>query len=91
MRHVGLFDEKLKYNMDYDLWLRMIKVSKPIILNINLSHFRRHSESLSYKNTSKQFYEKFLTMRKYNKNIFIKLAHILMTSIILSIYFFSNY
>ncbi len=90
-RDVGIFDEKLKYNMDYDLWLRMITLSKPKILNMNLSYFRRHSQSLSHKNTSKQFYEKFLTMRKYNKNIFIKFAHIFITRLILIIYFFSNY
>ncbi len=90
-RDVGIFDEKLKYNMDYDLWLRMIMLSKPKILNMNLSFFRRHSQSLSHKNTSKQFYEKFLTMRKYNKNIFIKFAHIFITRLILIIYFFSNY
>jgi len=90
-RNVGNFDEKLKYNMDYDLWLRMIKLSKPKLMNINLSYFRRHSGSLSHKNTFKQFYEKFLTMKKYNKNIFIKLMHIIISSIILSIYFLSRY
>ena len=90
-RDVGIFDEKLKYNMDYDLWLRMIKLSKPKILNMNLSYFRRHSESLSHKNTLKQFYEKFFTMRKYNKNIFIKFAHIFITTVILFVYFIGNY
>ena len=90
-KDAGFFDENLKFNMDYDLWLRMIKISKPKIINTNLSYFRRHSDSLSYKHTSKQFYEKFFTMSKYNKNIFIKFAHIFITSLILFMYFLSNY
>ena len=88
---IGKFNEELKYNMDYDMWLRMFILSKPNLLNFKLSNFRRHSDSLSHKNTLKQFIEKFKTMRKYNKNLFINILHILSSSIILFFYKVSNY
>lgn len=87
----GNFDETLKYNMDYDMWLRMIKISKPLKLQNKISYFRRHSDSLSHKNTLKQFIEKFKTMRKYNKNSIINILHVLVSSIILFLYKVSNY
>ena len=88
---LGQFNERLYYNMDYDMWLRMYIHSKPYLLKYNLSNFRRHSDSLSYKNTLKQFIEKFKTMRKYNKNFIVNILHILVSSIILLIYKVSNY
>ena len=87
----GSFDEKLKFNMDYDLWLRMIKISKPKILTTNLSYFRRHSNSLSHTNSFSQFSEKFKTMKKYNKNIIIHFLHLFLSSMILFIYKITNY
>tara|TARA_B100001059_G_C17809919_1_gene571631 strand:+ start:1468 stop:2241 length:774 start_codon:yes stop_codon:yes gene_type:complete len=88
---IGRFDESLKFNMDYDMWIRMINVSKPYILNLTVSYFRRHSDSLSYKNTFSQFKEKFKTMKKYKNNLFTKILHILISSIILIIYRVTNY
>ena len=68
---VGKFDETLRFNMDYDMWIRMIKSSNPLIINHRISFFRRHCSSLSYKNSFDQFKEKFKTMKKYNSNFFI--------------------
>tara|TARA_B100001996_G_C18599039_1_gene569099 strand:+ start:244 stop:1017 length:774 start_codon:yes stop_codon:yes gene_type:complete len=88
---VGNFDENLKFNMDYDLWLRMIKISAPTIINSKLSYFRRHSNSLSHKNLFSQFKEKYITMKKYNNNFYIKFTHATMSLIILIIYKITNY
>lgn len=47
---VGGFDAKLKYCMDYDLWLRAAKVCDPIHIPTLLSCFREHSNSTSISN-----------------------------------------
>lgn len=89
--NTGNFDETLKYNMDYDMWLRMIKISKPLKLENNISYFRRHSQSLSHKNLINQFKEKYQTMKKYNKNPFIYLIHLLLSLVVVLIYKITNY
>lgn len=47
---LGGFDEKLRYTMDYDLWLRLAKVSDPIQLDDYLAAFRYHDGSISTAN-----------------------------------------
>ena len=44
---VGLFNEKLRYAMDIDLWLRLIPTEDPCELNDTLTVFREHAGSLS--------------------------------------------
>ena len=88
---VGNFNEKLKYNMDYDMWLRMYLVSKPIITEKKMSYFRRHNNSLSHKNLYNQFLEKYKTMRRYNKNILLSMIHLIISFLIVMIYKISNY
>lgn len=44
---VGGFDTSLKYCMDYDLWLRLSKISAPFALYTPLACFREHEGSLS--------------------------------------------
>ncbi len=87
----GNFDETLKYNMDYDMWLRMIKISKPLKIKNKISYFRRHNQSLSHKNLTNQFKEKYQTMKKYNKNPFISLIHLLLSFMIVLTYKITNY
>lgn len=50
MNRVGMFDESLKYAMDYDLWLKLAKLGRPAELNMPLAAFRDHSGSLSSSN-----------------------------------------
>lgn len=88
---VGKFDKKLNFNMDYDMWLRMMKISKPYVLNCEISYFRRHDKSLSHKNLTGQFFEKYKTMRKNNNNILINILHITCSIIILIIYKLTKY
>lgn len=47
---VGLFDENIKYAMDYDMWLRIAKRFRPIQLDVHLSVFRWHENSLTSAN-----------------------------------------
>ena len=43
----GGFDKKLRYAMDYDLWLRLSLLSEPLQMNKPLTAFREHAGSLS--------------------------------------------
>lgn len=88
---IGYFDENLNYNMDYDMWLRMLSISKPLKSNHMMSYFRRHNNSLSHKNLINQFIEKYKTMRRYNNNIILNFFHIILSSIIVIIFKISNY
>jgi glycosyltransferase involved in cell wall biosynthesis len=47
MRRAGDFDTKLKYAMDYDLWLRLGRIAEPVQLDEPLTAFREHEGSLS--------------------------------------------
>lgn len=43
----GLFNEDLKYAMDYELWLRLGRLAEPAQLGMPLSAMREHTGSLS--------------------------------------------
>lgn len=47
MQQAGGFDARLKYAMDYDLWLRLSRVAEPLSLPQALAAFREHDGSLS--------------------------------------------
>lgn len=44
---LGLFDESLKYSMDWDLWLRLAQKYPPMVIEDELAAFRQHDGSLS--------------------------------------------
>jgi hypothetical protein len=46
----GFFNTNYRYAMDYDLWLRLGKLSEPVQLETPFAAFRRHSGSLSTAN-----------------------------------------
>jgi GT2 family glycosyltransferase len=54
---VGQFSEKLKYAMDYDMWLRLGRIAEPLQLNKHLAAFRCHTGSLSTREEMKAFIE----------------------------------
>ncbi len=47
MLRTGGFNIALKYAMDYDLWLKLAKISEPLQLDEPLTAFREHEGSLS--------------------------------------------
>ena len=47
MQRAGGFNTKLKYAMDYDLWLRIARIAEPVQLDEALTAFREHEDSLS--------------------------------------------
>ncbi|PLX83450.1 MAG: glycosyltransferase [Desulfuromonas sp.] len=44
---LGGFDTELKYAMDYDLWLRLARIARPVVLEKIVACFRVHPGSLS--------------------------------------------
>ena len=54
---VGLLDERFAYSMDYDLWLRLGRLSPPVILDETLAGFRMAPGSLSMSGFERQFVE----------------------------------
>jgi glycosyltransferase involved in cell wall biosynthesis len=62
---VGMFDEKLKYAMDIDLWLRLGQVARPATIDRALTIFRDHAGSVSSANKIKARQEEFQVRRRY--------------------------
>ncbi len=61
----GGFDPRLRYAMDYDLWLRLSSLARPVALPQALTAFREHEGSLSTR-------EKTQAMRE---DLQVRLAH----------------
>jgi GT2 family glycosyltransferase len=62
---VGMFDEKLKYAMDIDLWLRLGAESTPALIDQPLTVFREHAGSVSSANKLKARQEEFSVRRRH--------------------------
>ncbi len=52
LQQCGGFDTRLKYAMDYDLWLRLSRMADPLALPQPLAAFREHAGSLSTRERS---------------------------------------
>lgn len=62
---VGVFDERLKYAMDIDLWLRLGAVARPAMLDKTLTVFRDHAGSVSSANKIKARQEEFGVRKRH--------------------------
>jgi glycosyltransferase involved in cell wall biosynthesis len=67
-RSVGFLDESLRYTMDYDLWLRMARQSRPLIIDRTLASFRVHMASKSRGGHREQFNEGYRVACRYFGN-----------------------
>lgn len=89
---IGGFNKKFKFNSDYDMWLRMYKRKRPLILNILSTYYNRHPNSLSSRYFVKQFIEQFNVSNKYyEKNLLIKVSHLFKIFVIIIVYKIFNY
>jgi glycosyltransferase involved in cell wall biosynthesis len=64
---VGLLDERFGYSMDYDLWLRLGRLSPPLILDQTLAGFRMAPGSLSMSGFERQFVEHTQNAREHGQ------------------------
>ena len=62
---VGLFEERFKYSMDYDLWLRLGRISAPAVIDEPLAAFRMAEGSLSMTGFERQFQEHVQNAREH--------------------------
>lgn len=62
---IGMFDERLRYAMDIDLWLRLAAIHPPGILHQVLTVFRDHPGSLSSNNKLNARREEFAVRRRH--------------------------
>lgn len=81
---VGIFNQNLKYTMDYDYWLRMSAFFKPTIITNKLSKFRLHDNSKSTtdrKNMLKEAQEVAKNHGLSNLNLIFHKLHSLLVQI----------
>jgi glycosyltransferase involved in cell wall biosynthesis len=72
---VGLLDERFKYSMDYDLWLRLGKLGDPVVLGgAPLASFRMAEGSLSMSGFERQFAEHAQNAREHGQGHRVALA-----------------
>jgi glycosyltransferase involved in cell wall biosynthesis len=64
---VGGFDERFKYSMDYDLWLRLARLADPLVLDDPVTAFRMAGESLSMTGFERQFEEHAQNAREHGQ------------------------
>jgi len=74
---VGRFDTDLRYAMDYDLWLRLGKISPPITAGRVLAEFRIHAGSLSTAHRQAAIDEEYQVRLRYVRSTIGRLAHAL--------------
>ncbi len=71
----GPLDVNLRYTMDYDFWMRAIRVAPPLVVPQPLSVFRIHKTSKGGSQYVQQFDEEIQVLRRYNKSRAIDWAH----------------
>jgi GT2 family glycosyltransferase len=57
LRQLGGFEERFRYSMDYDVWLKLAKRQRPLVIDEPLAAFRMAEGSLSMSGFEKQFAE----------------------------------
>jgi glycosyltransferase involved in cell wall biosynthesis len=62
---VGLLDERFRYSMDYDLWLRLGRLRPPVVIDEPLAGFRMAEGSLSMSGFETQFAEHAQNAREH--------------------------
>lgn len=81
----GGFDPKLKFAMDYDLWLKLKNLITPTFTSEILTHFREHDSSLSYSRPLLTHAEDFIVRLRHASSVIGKLKA-LMRFLVLSIF-----
>jgi glycosyltransferase involved in cell wall biosynthesis len=65
LEEAGGFDERFKYSMDYDVWLRLARRADPVVIESPLTAFRMAEGSLSMSGFERQFDEHMTNAREH--------------------------
>lgn len=85
----GLFNQNLRYTMDYEYWHRLFQsVGKPITASFPLSAFRIHGQSKGGSQFEKQFAEELQVASQYTTNSALLFLHKLHNQLINGVYSF---
>jgi glycosyltransferase involved in cell wall biosynthesis len=85
-KEVGMFDESLRYCMDYDFWMRLIQKHPLAVIKNHFSLFRIHSLSKGGSQYEKQFAEEHTVLLRYTKNPVLLVLHKLHAFLVIMIY-----
>ena len=83
---VGMPNKSLRYTMDYDWWLRIIKKYPLCVTKTPISAFRIHGTSKGGSEYRKQFAEELAVLQKYHHSNLIYKLHQLHNWLIVTIY-----
>ena len=64
---VGGFEERFRYSMDYDVWLKLARRGDPVVLDRPLAAFRMAEGSLSMSGFDRQFEEHLQNAREHGE------------------------
>lgn len=85
----GLFNQNLRYTMDYEYWHRLFQaVGKPITTSTPLAAFRIHDQSKGGSQFEKQFAEELQVASQYTINSALLFLHKLHNQLINGVYSF---
>lgn len=71
---VGGLDETLKCVFDYDLFVKMFLITKPVYIDRNFAYYREHGNTLTRKYIKKQGMEIIKVSRKYGAKFYDKIV-----------------
>jgi glycosyltransferase involved in cell wall biosynthesis len=69
----GFLNDKLKLVFDYELFVRMLKMTNPYFVNKNFAFYRDYGNTLTRRNLRKQALEIYMVSRRYGGRIFTNL------------------
>jgi glycosyltransferase involved in cell wall biosynthesis len=76
VQKTGMFNERLRYVMDFEYWLRLQKkFGKPLFLPQALAAFRIHAQSKGGTQFRKQFNEQFKVVQNFTQNPVLLFLH----------------
>jgi len=75
LEKVGFLDESLNLVFDYDLFIKMLMITKPIYIDKNIAFQRMYDTTLTKRNLSKQAIEIYKTSRKYGAKIYDRILY----------------
>lgn len=85
-KKVGYFDEKYHYVMDYDFWLRLLRLQLPSVSSEVLSFFRVHGSSKGGKHYRQQFAQQLECARNYGFSSRALTAQSLLNELVCRVY-----